>query len=568
VGSRSHRADAGIGSRGIAALRGLAHPRSDGFARAWPHAGLWCHNYAEFLDNPATGRYGLLVNPGSHIGQYRILRKLGGGGMGMVFLAEHLLLDRPAAIKTLLPTLSQYPEIVERFFNEARATSAIHDPGVVQIFDFGYHVDGTAYIVMEVLEGESLADRLERLGTLPVGDALRVARQVASSLATAHACGIVHRDLKPDNIFLVHDSESRGGERTKILDFGICKLGRLPEDPSITAEDTMLGTPVYMAPEQCKGAAHADHRSDIYALGCVLFHMIVGRPPFECDGIGEYIAAHLHDDPPAPSSLVDGLPDVIDELVLRCMAKDPDERFQSMKALSTAFEQTSAHLDTGVARLVATPSHLPLAKGFRSDYNGNQDTMVRHMPTPVPEAEQTCIDPPDQIAPLRWRFLTPRPTPNSVDVPLVPPRNTWRRPALGIAFAVALVLGGTAAYDSMTDDSIASPHAATLPAVAAPAPAHEPTPAPPPAPSIADTAATSSTELPPLDPPDPPESKAPVTMTIEAPKDLDAPPAPVPRTVAKPARPNVRRAPPPRPAPVTNSTPAPTTSTEDLYETR
>src|SRR5262249_1322035 len=148
------------------------------------------------------------------------------GGMGTVYLGEHILLRRRAAIKTLLPTLSQHAEIVERFFTEARATSAISDPGVVQIFDFGYHVDGTAYIVMELLEGEALAARIERLGRLRPSDALRIARQVASSLAAAHDCGIVHRDLKPENIFLIHDPEAQAGERTKILDFGICKLGR------------------------------------------------------------------------------------------------------------------------------------------------------------------------------------------------------------------------------------------------------------------------------------------------------------------------------------------------------
>src|SRR5438132_12677386 len=130
--------------------------------------------------------------------------------MGTVYLAEHILLGRQAAIKTLLPTLSVHKEIVDRFFNEARATSAITDPGVIQIFDFGYHVDGTAYIVMELLEGESLAARIEQLGRLPIADALRIARQCAASLAAAHDRAIVHRDLKPENIYLVRDAEAQG----------------------------------------------------------------------------------------------------------------------------------------------------------------------------------------------------------------------------------------------------------------------------------------------------------------------------------------------------------------------
>src|SRR5882762_412956 len=152
-----------------------------------------------------------MVTIATHIGQYRIIRKIGAGGMGLVFLGEHMLLGRRAAIKTLLPTMSANHEIVERFFNEARATSAISDPGVIQIFDFGYHVDGTAYIVMELLEGEALSARIDRLGTLALGDALRIARQIAGSLAAAHARHIIHRDLKPDNIFLVHDAEAQGG---------------------------------------------------------------------------------------------------------------------------------------------------------------------------------------------------------------------------------------------------------------------------------------------------------------------------------------------------------------------
>src|ERR1051325_6314817 len=136
----------------------------------------------------------------SLIGQYRILRKIGAGGMGLVYLGEHTLLRRRAAIKTLLPTVAANREIVERFFNEARATSSIADPGVIQIFDFGYHVDGTAYIVMELLEGEARSGRIALLSRLPVGLALRIARQCAGALAAAHAREIVHRDLKPENV--------------------------------------------------------------------------------------------------------------------------------------------------------------------------------------------------------------------------------------------------------------------------------------------------------------------------------------------------------------------------------
>ena len=283
--------------------------------------------------------------------------------MGTIYLAEHILLGRQAAIKTLLPTLSVHKEIVERFFNEARATSAITDPGVVQVFDFGYHVDGTAYIVMELLEGEALADRMDRMGAMPQADALKIARQVASALAAAHERGIVHRDLKPENIYLVRDAEAQSGERTKILDFGICKT---EGDEKLTQSGATLGTPVYMSPEQCRGTGGVDQRSDIYALGCVLFHMITGRTPFECEGVGEYIVAHLQQEPPAASTIVPGLHPLVDVLLIRCLAKDPAERFQSMVELQEAIGQVMSRLSApGVSPMLPVAAPV-LGVGFRS----------------------------------------------------------------------------------------------------------------------------------------------------------------------------------------------------------
>ena len=326
------------------------------------------------------------MNVGSHIGQYRIIKKLGAGGMGAVYLGEHILLGRRAAIKTLLPALSRNVEIAERFFNEARATSAISDPGVVQIFDFGYHVDGTAYIVLELLEGESLASRIDRLGQLPIGEALRNARQVAASLAVAHERGIVHRDLKPDNIYLIHDGEAQGGERTKILDFGICKLKA--ENVRVTDQGVMVGTPVYMSPEQCRGkSAEIDQRSDVYALGCVLFHMLTGRAPFEHDAPGDFIIAHLEHAPPVPSSLVPALPPMVDDLLLRCLAKSPEDRYQDMGELHTALGNVLDRISApGIATSLARPA-LVIGTGYRSIYNANLGSSVETHDDKVPSIE-------------------------------------------------------------------------------------------------------------------------------------------------------------------------------------
>lgn len=272
-----------------------------------------------------------------------MLEQIGEGGMGTVWLAEHTMLGRRAAIKLLHPTFSARPEIVTRFFNEARAATAIADPGIVQIFDYGHHSDGSAYIAMEMLDGEPLDRRLRRLGRLPLVDALRIVRQAASTLGVAHALGIVHRDLKPENIFLVPDPEVIGGERTKLLDFGIAKL--TSDSTPKTRTSAVMGTPTYMSPEQCRGAGHVDQRTDVYALGCILFTLLTGGPPFDAEGSGELIAMHLREAPPLPSSRVPDLPPEIDDLVQCCLEKDPNHRFPS-----------GTELAAEIGRLLGAPS--------------------------------------------------------------------------------------------------------------------------------------------------------------------------------------------------------------------
>src|SRR5689334_4401433 len=185
---------------------------------------------------------------GSVIGQYRVTGVLGEGGMGVVYAAEHTLLGRPAALKLLLPELSSKQDIVQRFFNEARAATAIRHPGIVEIYDFGWTNEGAAYIVMELLQGETLRARRAR-GPMPWSAALAITRQIAGALGAAHAKGIVHRDLKPDNIFLVPDPEVPGGERIKLLDFGIAKLAGQAVGQHMTRTGAVIGTPTYMAPE-------------------------------------------------------------------------------------------------------------------------------------------------------------------------------------------------------------------------------------------------------------------------------------------------------------------------------
>jgi len=279
----------------------------------------------------------------SSFGPYRVVRKLGEGGMGVVYLGEHTLIGRRAAIKVLHRERGAQRENVERFFNEARATSAVEDAGIVHIYDFGITANDTAYLVMEYLDGESLSARLRRRGALTSHEAVRITRQIASSLAAAHAANIVHRDLKPENLFMVRDSEALAGERPKILDFGIAKLGDNGPDRFQTRTGAVMGTPAYMSPEQCN-AAKIDPRTDIYSLGCVLFHLLTGRPPFDLQGVGEIISAHLREPPPVPSQILASVPATVDPLVARCLAKNPDDRFSTMQELQQACDAVLGQL--------------------------------------------------------------------------------------------------------------------------------------------------------------------------------------------------------------------------------
>ena len=280
---------------------------------------------------------------GATIGSYRVIRLLGEGGMGAVYAAEHLLLGRMAAVKVLLPEHSASSATVTRFFNEARAATAIRHLGIVEIYDFGYTPDGSAYIAMELLEGQSLAARM-RAGISRASDALAIARQIAGALAAAHAKSIVHRDLKPDNIFLIADAEVAGGERIKLLDFGIAKLQQISASGAgVTNTGAVMGTPTYMAPEQCRGVS-VDHRVDLYAVGCILYEMLGGVPPFSGEGAGDVLAAHIHVPPPSLRVRVPTLNVEVEALVQHLLAKDPARRVQSATALIAEIDRVSRHL--------------------------------------------------------------------------------------------------------------------------------------------------------------------------------------------------------------------------------
>jgi hypothetical protein len=271
------------------------------------------------------------------IGSYAIERELGRGGMGAVYVGVHEVIGKRAAVKVLVGAAATDEDLVQRFVNEARAASAIRHPGIVEVYDYGVDEDGRAYLVMELLEGESLAARMKAHGQLAIPAAVAIARRVALALGAAHEAGIIHRDLKPDNVFL-------DGERVVLLDFGIAKL--MGAGPGVSGARTvtgaLLGTPQYMSPEQCEGAREVDHRSDLYSLGCTLYQMLTGRLPFEANGVGGWIGAHLHVAPPPLDVYCPAASPELAAIVARLLAKAPDDRFRSGEDLAAALSDPAA----------------------------------------------------------------------------------------------------------------------------------------------------------------------------------------------------------------------------------
>jgi serine/threonine-protein kinase len=271
---------------------------------------------------------------GHVVGKYKIREQIGEGGMGVVYRADHVMLGSPVAIKILLPQFTTQPVVVERFFNEAKTTSAIRHPGIVQVFDFGRLPDERAYIVMEMLRGENLTGFLSRRGTLDPSLATQIAIQLLSSLEAAHAHGVIHRDVKPDNIYIVRDPTSPGAIRVKVLDFGIAKLA------SVKTKDTaIVGTPAFMAPEQCRGNAEIDARADLYAVGCILFQMLTGRPPFDAEGGQETMAMQIYQPAPHLRDHAPAMSPELDALVAKMLAKSPDDRTPSAGWALAALER-------------------------------------------------------------------------------------------------------------------------------------------------------------------------------------------------------------------------------------
>jgi len=293
---------------------------------------------------PTPGHTGQVLD-----GKYRLDALLAEGGMGAVYRATHVMLGKTIAIKLIRSAIVASPEIVRRFQREARAATALNHPNIVSVYDLGQTPDGTLYIAMEYIDGPSLKTLIQAGRAIPPMRTIAILRQVASALATAHRHNIIHRDLKPHNIMLATGID--GSEQAKLVDFGIAKT--FDESTQLTSMGSALGTPYYMSPEQIEGST-VDARSDLYALGIILYEMLVGEVPFADQSTPAVLVRQLKERPARPSLKNPAVPPSLEAIALRCLEKDPAQRFQSADEFAAALNDATAAMNE-VAGMATMP---------------------------------------------------------------------------------------------------------------------------------------------------------------------------------------------------------------------
>ncbi|MDB4966552.1 MAG: pkn3, partial [Myxococcales bacterium] len=311
-------------------------------------------------------------------GRYRLLERLGQGGMGTVYRATHTLMDKPVAVKILRAELATDAEAVARFHREARSASRLDHDHCIRVTDFGQSDDGLLFLVMELLDGHSLS-YVTRRGPVPAARAAAIGVAIAEALAHAHEAGIIHRDLKPDNVFLAR--RAKGGEMVKVLDFGLAKLASDSAlGPSITRDGTVFGTPEYMAPEQAEGAK-LDSRTDVYALGVILYQLVCGEVPFKSSNFVALLTKQVSEPPVSPRARREDLdiPPGLEMIILRCLEKGRDDRYATAAELADALEPFAAP-DSSQSILLPTRREIshagPLPRGRAGDHSTTRDMAV------------------------------------------------------------------------------------------------------------------------------------------------------------------------------------------------
>ncbi|HEY5950315.1 MAG TPA: serine/threonine-protein kinase [Kofleriaceae bacterium] len=373
-------------------------------------------------------------------GRYRIVKKLGEGGMGAVYRGEQISLKRPVAVKVLRPELGSNQMILRRFNAEAEAVAKLSHPNTVNIYDFGQDSDGSLFIAMEYIEGRSLREALQKEGPFSSTRAIHIAIQVAASLSDAHSHSIVHRDLKPDNVML--QDRGRSKDVVRVLDFGIAKLrdDNRATQQAMTQAGDMLGTPQYMAPEQIRGEA-IDGRTDIYALGCMIYEMVTSRMPFEAATIMAMLSKHLIEQPVPPSQRRPdlGIPPAIDQLVLAAMAKDAASRPATM-------DQFSELLHGVLASLPADPNRSAGMSVQQGVATPAAPSSFHPPSTPPPQYGYPAPNtPPPSTPPPQYGYAAPHAQPPVYAAPVGPAPTLTSRPKSRMPIWIALgvlVLGG------------------------------------------------------------------------------------------------------------------------------
>jgi serine/threonine-protein kinase len=338
---------------------------------------------------------------GKTIGNYEVLEKLGEGGMGAVYLAQHPRIGKKVALKVLHSEFATDTSIVDRFFTEAKAVNDIGHPNIIDITDFGELTgeDGKpmVYFFMEYLDGEAVSELVARESPLPAERVFAIGAQIADALAASHREGVVHRDLKPDNIFLTQ--RGRRNDVVKVLDFGIAKLTGDQPGSRRTRTGVVIGTPYYMSPEQCEGKGNIDQRTDVYALGVVLFEMLTKRVPFDGEGYGEILVQHLTQLPPRPSQLVPGMSPYVEVVVLKALEKHRDDRYASMEEMLAALSDPVGFVNArgGPHAFLSGGASLRLDRKAEGGYVSPTTQSGRSVHTPPPVYTPA---PADQSAPF------------------------------------------------------------------------------------------------------------------------------------------------------------------------